>query len=230
MDSLYNILTIGLAFITTAFAGLFSSLYHGKKAQMSGYRKASRLITAAYLFFSIVNVADYIGRTNGTTFEDNIVLFQMVTLVVAVSQAFLFTYAMIFLVRRQYVTKRRFGRELIIILAVSAVGITGGFLFSEEMIKLVIGLFILFYITLLIRYTRTFVSIYRQCLTEMDNFFSDNEKENLRWVIVSFFFFFTIGIIALLASLLPTVQMGNICSFIYLLFYVWIAIRFINHG
>jgi AraC-like DNA-binding protein len=230
MDSLYNILTIGLAFITTGFAVLFRNLYSCNKAEMNGYRKASRLMIAAYLFFGIVNVADYLGRTSDATFEDNIVLFQMLTLIVAISQAFLFTYAMILLINRKYVTKRRFLRELIIILAVSTVGIIGGFLFSAETMKVFIGLFILFYISLLIRYTRTFINIYRQCLTEMDNFFSGREKENLQWVIVSFFLALGIGIIALTASLLPTVHIGNICSLIYLLFYVWFAVRFINYS
>jgi AraC-like DNA-binding protein len=197
---------------------------------MNGYRKASHLMTAAYLFFGIVNVADYLSRTNDTTFDDNALLFQMVTLIVAVSQAFLYTYAMILLVNRQYVTKHRFLRELIVILAVSTVEIIAWFLFSDETMTVFIWLFILFYISLLIRYTRTFVTIYRQCLTEMDNFFSGKEKENLRWVILSFFLALGIGIIALTASLLPTIHTGNICSFIYLLFYVWFAIRFVNYS
>jgi len=214
----------------TALACIFYSLCRRNKAEMNGYQKASCLMIVAYLFFGVVNVADYAGRINDVTFCENIVLFQIVTLVVAVSQAFLFTYAMILLVNRQYVTKRRFWRELIVILAVSAAGIIGGTLFSVEITRIVIGLFILFYISLLIRYTRTFVIIYRQCLTEMDNFFSGIERENLRWVIVSFFFALGIGIIALTASLLPTVHIGNATSFIYLLFYVWFAIRFINHG
>ena len=230
MLTIYNLLSIGIAFTMTAFAILFSRLYSCNKAEMNGYRKAAQLMTAAYLIFGMVNAVDYLCRTNGATFDDNIVLFQLVTLIIAVSQAFMFTYAMILLVNRHYVTKRRFLRELILILSVSILGIISSFIFSAETIKIFIWLFILFYFFLLIRYTRTFVSIYRQCLAEMDNFFSGMEKKNLRWVVVSFFLAFGIGIIALTASLLPTVHVGSICSFIYLLFYIWFAVRFLNYS
>jgi len=157
-------------------------------------------------------------------------LFRITTLIVAVSQAFLFTYTLILLIHDTYVTRLRVVRELVPIVTLSAAFVAVWFIVPAERLNIPVWLFTLFYLYLLIKYTRLFIITYRDCLRKMDNYFSGQEAQNLRWVHFSFFAALSIGVLALTASMFPAIHIGIACSVVYLLFYVYFAIRFINYS
>jgi AraC-like DNA-binding protein len=121
-------------------------------------------------------------------------------------------------------------RELVPIVSLSVALVVACFTLPAGWITVSIRLFILFYVCLLVRYTRLFVITYRDCLRKMDNFFSGQEAEHLRWVNFSFYAALNIGLLALATSLFPAIHIGVACSVVYLLFYLYFAIRLIRYG
>ncbi|MCL2042481.1 MAG: AraC family transcriptional regulator [Bacteroidales bacterium] len=227
INDLYTVFTIALASVLFSFGLLFYSLC--RNAETPVYKTALRMMTFAYCFFGLVNVLEMWSRSSYPN-NDDVLLFQAVTLIIAVSQAFLFTYTLILLIHTAYVTRKRVVCELVVLSTLSAALVVIYYILSATWIKLSVYIFILFYICLLIRYTRLFVITYRNCLQKMDNFFSGREADNLRWVKFSFYAALSIGLLALTASLAPTIHVGIFGSVIYLLFYLYFAIRMIKYG
>jgi AraC-like DNA-binding protein len=97
-------------------------------------------------------------------------------------------------------------------------------------VKASVWLFTLFYLYLLIKYTRLFVVTYRTAIRKLDNYFSGQEAEHLRWINFSFYAALCIGLLALTISLFPTLHLGIAGMVIYMLFYLWFAVRIINFG
>jgi AraC-like DNA-binding protein len=225
-NDLYTTLTIVLA--TTLFvSGLF---FYGlsRDNETPVFRTALRLMTFTYCFFGLINVLELWSRTFPDS--EDILLLQTTTLIVAISQAFLFTYTLVLLIRPAYITRKRVMREILLILALSVALMVAYFILPAAWVKITVRLFILFYIWLLIKYTRLFVITYRECLRKLDNFFSGAEAEHLRWVNFSFYAALSIGVLALALTLLPAIDMAIFCSTIYLLFYLYFAVRIIKYG
>jgi len=224
---IYTNFTIVLATALFVLGLLFLSLRSNMESPV--FRTALRMMAFTYCFFGLVNMLELWSRTFLPETED-VLLLQMTTLIVAVSQAFLFTYTLILLINAPFVTRKRVVRELVLLFTVSVALVIAHFTLPAAWGKLSVYLFILFYVYLLIHYTGLFVATYRNCLRKMDNFFSGREAEHLRWVNFSFYAALSIGTLALAVSLFPAIHIGIVCSIIYLVFYFYFAIRFIKHG
>jgi AraC-like DNA-binding protein len=227
INSIYTGLTIAL--MTALF--VLGMLFHNLRSSIESpvFRKALRMMVFTYCFFGLVNLLELWSRTFVPDIDD-ILLFQITTLIVAVLQAFLFTFALVLLIRGTYVTRKRMLRELILILTFLLIFVTACFILPTAWLKISVYLFTLFYVYLLISYTRLFVITYRECLRKMDNFFSGREAEHLSWVNISFYAALSIGVLALTASLFPDIYVGIVCSVIYLVFYLYFAFRFVKYG
>lgn len=227
LNDIYIALTIAL--VSALFvAGL---LFHVLSSNMesSVFRTALRMMVFTYCFFGMVSLLE-LGSRTFLPASDDILLFQVATLVVAMTQAFLFTHTLILLIHTATVTRRKMLRELAIILILSAALIAACFTLPADWIRPTVRLFILFYIFLLIRYTRLFVVTCREALRRMDNFFSGQEARHLRWVHFSFYAALSIGLLALTSGLFPNMLIGTVCSVVYLFFYLNFAVRLINFG
>jgi len=223
----YIYITIALASALFVLGALFRSLCG--KMESPVFRTALRMMTFTYCFFGTVNLLELWNRAFMPDTCD-VLLFQTSTLVVAVMQAFLFTYTLILLIHVAYVTRKRVTRELVPIVSLSVVFLVVCFTLPDNWVKISVYLFILFYVYLIVRYTRLFVITYRDCLRKMDNYFSGLEAEHLQWVKFSFYAALSIGMLALSSSLFPAIRIGIFCSVVYFLFYVYFAFRFINYG
>jgi len=62
----------------------------------------------------------------------------------------------------------------------------------------------------------------------MDNYFSGNESERMRWVAFSFFTAFAVGVMALLSSMFTSTLFSLLFTVVFDVFYVWFAFRLIN--
>ena len=227
INSIYTGLTIAIATALFVLGLLFRSLCGAIESPV--FRTALRIMLFTYCFFGLVNLLELCSRTF-LPGADDALLFQITTLIIAVSQAFLFTYTLILLIHTAYVTRRRMLRELVPIITLSVLLVIAGFALPAAYARIPVYLFTLFYIWLLIRYTRLFVITYRECLQKLDNFFSGPEEKHLKWVNVSFFAALGIGLLALAASMFPDVHFYIVCTTIYLLFYIYFAFRFIHYG
>jgi len=227
IQDIYITITITLASALFVLGLLFSSLC--RNMESSVFRIALKMMVFAYCFFGLVNVLELYSRTF-LPHTDDVMIFRIATLIVAVSQAFLFLNALILLIKTNYFNRKKLLRELAPIVILSLALVIVYFILPENLVKIFTGIFTLFYIYLLIKYTRFFIITYKDCIRKMDNFFSGKEAQHLRWANFSFYAALSIGLLALTASLIPYIIVGIICSVIYLAFYLYFAIRLINYG
>lgn len=226
---IYYFSALLLAILLASFAFIFLFLNVCRKNEIRDYCIASKMMAATYLIFAFVNFMEFMSRT--TIEEPNeTLIFQLATLIIAVSQAFLFTYSMILLINALYITRRRIWSELLSIIAFSITGIIAISILPKTLVTIFIYLFTLFYIWLLIKYTRFFLIVYHAHKQELENFYSGMEPERLKWIKLSFFAALGIGVSALFVSLFPHIYISLLCQWIYLLFYVYFAIRFLNYA
>jgi AraC-like DNA-binding protein len=226
MNELYDIISIFIGgSVSLCFGVCFLCLSVAENPGLRGYLTARRIMAYAYLFFAAANVAEYLSRSPG----DNTQLTQMVTLVIGCSQSFLFTYVFITLINPQFLSGRKIIGEVSLFLLFVAALFGFYFLCPAERFNALFAVYVLFYAFLLIRFTRMFLANYRRYRTQMDNFYSGEEAEHLRWVQVSFFAALVIGVLALLSALFMSAWGALLFSVVLIAFYITFAVRFLNY-
>jgi AraC-like DNA-binding protein len=229
IENTYIVSLLALAIALFAMGLLYVFLNVSDNPKFSAYRKAAKAMAFTYLFFGVINILESLERnTSGVC--DNALLFRMVTLIIASTQAFSFTFAMVSLVNTKYMTQKRSWREVWSVLAFLVAGLTSYFLLDEKVTSIFAYFYTAFYFSQLIRYTLIFRKIYSRCLREMENYFSDNEEVRLRWIYFSFHSALAIGLVALIFTVFPYALFGLVCSLACLIFYVYFAIRFVNYA
>ena len=227
MVEYYNIFSIFVTsglFLACGLMFLFVSV--PENPLLGNYRKARLTMAITYLLFIPMNVAEYLFNSSN---DQNIPLFSTVSLSLAVSQAFLFTYVLIALLDLRFPGWRYLFRRAILVLLL----ITGFFTVyafcPENYFKVVFYGFTGIYALLLVHYTIIFVKNYRRFRLLMDNYFSDLEAVRLHWVTFSFFAALFIGLTALLSVVSMSTLVGLLFTILFDVFYLWFAIRLINY-
>jgi AraC-like DNA-binding protein len=229
IDYVYSMTLLILAAILFALGLMFLFLNVSDNPKLGAYHNATKAMAFTYIFFGLTNTFEYLERLSGMEI-DNSLLFRIVTLIIASSQAFLFTFAMISLVNTKYMTRRRVLREIFLISLFILFGLFCYLGTNKAVANIFAYFYIAFYFSQLVRYILIFTKLYRNCLRKMDNYFSSQEAERLRWINFSFFSAFAIGIMALTPTLFPTSLFGIISSLTCMVFYVYFIIRFINYA
>jgi AraC-like DNA-binding protein len=228
-DSLYTVTLLILAAALLGPGLLLLFLRASDSPKLGAYRNASRVMGFTFLFFSAVNVFEFWERVASGN-QDNRLLFTLVTLVIASVQAFMFTFAMVSLINTVHYKRKAIMRETALIGVFAVVGIAGYIFVNDTVTTVFAYLYTAFYFSQLARYTLLFIRLYRQSKRELENYFSGQEAERLRWIFFSFFSALFIGLMALSFALFPAPLFGVVCSIACLLFYVFFAIRFVNYS
>ena len=230
MNELYNIVSIfvtgGLLF---ACGLMFLFMVIPDSPLLSNYRKARYMLAGAYLFFAAVGIVEYLLQASPPD-AGNIALMQAVTLVIAASQALVFTLVLLALLETRFPGWRYIFREAAYVLLFIAAVITSCVLFSGGTFRNVLYLLIAIYALFLARYTFLFIKSCRRFNLRMDNYFSDMEAGRLRWVAFSFFAALAVGVTALFSSLFMSALTALLFAVMFDLFYLYFAIRFINYA
>jgi AraC-like DNA-binding protein len=226
IDKLYTIISIGgIGGILLVFALAFLLHRVPDNPSLRNYRVSLRVMAGAYMFFFAVNVVECCFHS----VETHVPLTQTVTLVIACSQALLFTCTLIALVNIRFVTRRRLLTEAIPVLLFTAVAFIAYFACSEAGFRALLYVFEAFYVCLLARYVRMFRKNYRQYLLQMDNFFAGDEVKRLQWVAFSFYSALTIGILALTSALFMSALGSLLFSILLIAFYIYFGFRLIGY-
>ena len=194
---------------------------------LGNYRKARYMMAAAYLFFAGMSIAEFLFADLAVP---EVPLLQAITLIIAVSQAILFTLALLALLEVRFPGWRYvFGKiapALLIIIAVFTI-----YTFcSEVCFGVAFFAFCGLYALLLAYYTQLFMAVYRRFRFRMDNYFSDRQAEQMRWVAFSFFAALAVGVMALLSAVFMSALAAILFAVVFNSFYLWFAIRFINYA
>lgn len=229
MTELYNTLSIFLTGgLFLAFGLMFLFMHVPDSPLLGNYRRARHAMAGAYLFFVVAEIAKYFSGSS--TGGQSIALLQTVTLTIAVSQAFLFTFAMIALLETRFPGWRTIARDAIPVVSLIAV-IFGVYAFcSETCFQTVFYVFLGSYALMLVRYIWLFVLYYRRFCRRMNNYYSGNETGRMRWVTFSFCASLAIGIGALITSAFMSTGVALAFTVVFDLFYTFFAIRFIGYA
>ena len=195
------------------------------EAGLRGYRMARRMMGYAYLAFFVALVVEAMG----VRLEVSPAQQQMMMVAMGIVQAFLFTLALTTLIDVQFFTWRRFWRELLLILLPTALAFALYHLFSLSGFHIFIFL-LFFYAGILTRYVVLFRRRYSDYKHRMAGYFSGDEWERLRWVRRSFYTAFSIGLLALLYALRPSVLTNLLFTLVLATYYAVFCLRFINYA
>jgi AraC-like DNA-binding protein len=226
MNELYNTLSIfvtGGLFLACGLMFLFASV--PDNPLLGNYRKARCMMAGAYLFFVAVEITKYLfGDISG-----NQSLLRAVSLIISVSQSFMFTFAMLALMKTHFPGWRNIFPEAVPALLLIAAVITVYAFCSGACFGIAFYGFAGIYALLLARYSFLFVGNYRQLRRRMENYYSNEEPGRLRWIVLSFCAALSVGATALLSSIFVSTVVALLFTIVFDVFYTFFAIRFLNY-
>lgn len=196
-----------------------------KKKELKNYIFARKVVASTFLVYCIALVCEAVCR-NPLAGD---LLNSMIVVAIAVTQAFLFTFALITLLNIGFLTRRRAFNETVVV----AASIVAAFILfaqcPEKMQETVFYGFCLWYAVLVIRYIAIFHRYYKSYRQRMDNWFSDGERMRLRWVPVAFYSATAIGIVALVFAWIITPLTQLLFMVTCGVYYSVFAVKFMNY-
>lgn len=227
LENIYTItiwITIGITFI---FCLLFFILSIPKTTSLHNYRIARYVMACAYLSLGGMNIVELIFQPEVTDIWSK----KMIALLVCLFQAFLFTYTNITLININFPCKRKVLSELtpIIILCIFTPVFLESSFFSKY-IDILFYIFIIYYVSVLIRYTYLFHKNHQSYLKKVDNFYAEQESKRFRWILISFYAALTLGLMALIVTLFFSTIIGVLFSVLIIVFYSYYGIQFTNYA
>jgi len=195
--------------------------------QLDNYRKMRHVMAFAYFLFVPCHAVEYLfwdmsGRDVGIQ--------QVIYLTLASSQAVLFTLTFLTLLDVKLLKWQRIYRmafpALLLVVAVVATYLFCSKAFFAKAFYLFFGA----YAIQLAYYIKLFVAIYKRFRFRMDNYFSDHETEQMRWIVDSFFTALLVGTAALVTTLIMHPLVLLIFSIGFVAFYLYFAFRFVNYA
>lgn len=225
-ELVYSVISCISIGVTFSFGCCFFFLAIPPIPALHSYRNARRIMAVSYVILAALYILELIIHIG----EPDIEVSQTTKIIVAAFQAFLFTYTLISLIDVRFVTKRKILFESIPIIILSIL-LTS--LFPEPNglpFNIVFYTCVLYYLTMLARYTYIFVKEYHRYICKVENFFSEDETARLRWIRYSFFVALGIGIAALMVSFCETRICHTLFILVFVCFYIYFGIKFIDYA
>ncbi len=216
-------ITIGISFLFCLF---FSILSIPQTSHLHNYRVARYVMACAYLSLGLMNIIELCTLPEMMDVRST----RMIALLACLLQSFLFTYTNITLINLHFATKQNILLESIPIILFC---ILTPVVLSTSLaiyIDFLFYIFIVYYISALIRYTLLFHGNYNQYIRKMENFYAGQEAKRFHWIYISFYMALIIGILALFVTLFFSHTAGIIFSLIIIGFYSYYGIQFINYA
>lgn len=191
------------------------------------YKVARTIIAFTYLCLGISNLVEVLFHDDAI----DIPMTCMITLFVSMFQAMLLTYTHLTLINLDFATKKKLITESLPFLICIIIGIVSLSLDTKrEYTNKLNFIFVVYYISLLFRYTIYFRNVYNGYKKRMDNYFAEQEIKRFSWIYYSFYASLTVGIVALTSICFDSV-LGKIAfNLIVLLFYSYFGVHFLNYA
>jgi len=222
-DILVLYTTPGLIF---AFGLCFLLIKIPLRDGLAGYRMARKMMGYSYIVFFL----SLLGEAVSLSLDTSTLLQHIIMISIGLFQAFLFTYALTTLIDVNFFTWRRFIREAFVVVTPVCASLVLYFLCPERYVFIVFLILSVFYFLKLLEYVFRFMHRYRDYERRMSNYFSDDERQRLQWVMRFFFEALAIGLFALLYSFYTIEITSIIFTVIMVFYYIVFCIRFINYA
>ncbi len=231
ITQLYYSSLAALFVVASVFVLLFLTQSNDKKATLRNYRIAKRILTIEYLVIAIGSLPELLMHLSGviTIGSRDTLISQIVTLTVAITQAFIFTHSCLLLLDIKKINPKVVKWQLLGLLIYIVVAILGYLLLPKGAIEAVVILLTVIYFIALAYLTARFLRHFRLFSVAMDNFYSDNIAARMRWVRVAFFAALFVGVFALYVTYYNSTAGETIFNFTSLCFYIFFGVKFINY-
>ena len=224
--SLYTVLNfifIGIAF---GFGACFVFLSAPNSKSQNNYADSRKAMAIAYMSMGCILIMELFARP----YIDSVSLIRLVTLILGSSQAFLFTYALTNLINVRSSIMKATYIEVLPIIILSVLGFISLFIPRHLFMDIIYCLFVAYYLSMLIRYILLFVINYKYFKQQTVTDLSGKKTSNLQWVVSFLIAVPLLGALAVISSLLSRSVINVISTSIFICFYTYFAIRFINYS
>lgn len=226
LENLYFLVASLTAGISIAFGICFIYIKTPEVMALHNYRKARIIMAVAYLSLAALYILELSSRTETPDAQ----LSRMTKLLVAAPQALLFTYMLINLFDFRFATKKKIVLESLPILSLGVMlFLAYCFELGERIFNITFVIFTAYYLSMLLRYTIVFQRKFRRYTRQIDNFFSEEESERLRWIQYSFYLALFVGIATLVLMFFESEHFYVVFTLIVIFFYTYFGVEFINY-
>lgn len=196
------------------------------KEPLNNYKIAKRIMGFAYISLGVFMIGEMILLPL-TDIDMNIV--RIIILTISSLLALSFTYSLLTLIDIRFFNRQKFIKELIPIGCCSICCFTTFIFFRQSVSTISLLIFVVYYLSVLIRYTRSFYRTFNIYKKQMDNFFSGQEWKRLSWVNFSFYYALAVGILALMSIMYFNI--GFIIFKLFIIpFYIYFGCQLINYA
>lgn len=197
-----------------------------EKEALTNYKIAKRIMGIAYILLGVFMIGEMILLPL-TGIDMDIV--RIIILTISSLLALSFTYSLLTLIDIRFFNQQNFIKELIPIGCCSISCFITFIFFRQYVFTIFLLIFVVFYLSILIRYTRSFYHTFNTYKKQMDNFFSGQEWKRLSWVNFSFYYALLVGILALMSILYFNI--GFIIFKLFIIpFYIYFGCQLINYA
>lgn len=196
-----------------------------QRTGLKNYMFARKTMGATFIVYFLALIIEAISRSPLA----GDLLNNMIVVAIGATQAYLFTYSLICLLDINFLTKWKVWRETFVVATVIIVAFAAFSVSRDGIAVAVFHVFTLCYVLQMARYVVLFNRYYKSYRQRMDNYFSDDERQRLRWVPMAFYSATGIGVIALLFAFMITPLTQLLFMLAAVVYYSVFAIRFINY-
>ncbi len=226
LERLNYILSLLLISIGLVVGSCFLLLSIPKIKELKNYRIARIVMGVAYLLLALSMIGEFLRPSD---VKPDINMVHTIILTISPLLALSFTYSSLSLINLRFSVKQKLKHELIPVCIFSCLTWISYFAFPVWILRIFQGIFVLYYVFILFKYTVLFYNTFKEYKQQMDNYFSEQEWKRLQWVNFSFYYALLVGILALIAILSPSIVFIFFKIFV-IPFYAYYGFQLINYG
>ncbi len=222
---------VALIVTTTVFGILFLTQFNESRESLYNFRLAKRMMAVAFFAMAAGNLAELLGHSNNQieTSPQDIIITQIVTLSISVSQVFILTLVCVMSLDPKSIKSKTLLYQTVAIITYILVAVGCYIFLPLSAVKISIYLLNAAYLGVLIYFTYYFVLRYRVFRQAMDNFYSDDIAARMRWIAVAFYCSLGIGVFSLITTQYFNLVLNIVFSISLLFFYSFFGIKLLNY-
>ncbi len=226
LERINYILSLLLISIGLVVGSCFLLLSVPKIKELQNYRIARRVMGVAYSLLALSMIGEFLRPSD---IKPDVNMVRTIILTISPLLALSFTHASLSLINIRFSVKQKLIREVVPICIIGCLTWVVYFTAPIEVLYIFQGIFALYYIYILLKYTLLFYKTFKEYKCRMDNYFSEQEWKRLRWVNFSFYYALVVGILALISIFSPDVIFVFFKVFV-IPFYAYYGFQLINYG
>ena len=227
------------AIVTFILALFFISFPVNDDLVLKNYKISLKILAISYFSITSVIILGLIFKTS----DGNKSIFSFLDILIASLQALLFGFTLVTLVNPFLLTFKNIVKQLLPIIIFSILIILPSFFIEILKIEkisifykiirdssiILNFLFLLFYIFQLIYFSILILKEFKKYKNKLENYFSDTQKLNLKWVKYAYFASLIIAVSALISMFFSNEIISIIFTIVFILFYLFFALEYIKY-